>query len=213
MCSGQRIAFAVAALLVLAMCASANALERPQVSEPDASKNPRRQVAGVEIPPWLADVQASGRFDQHTSCHEGRSMLQLSLESKHHPGFLVSGGLGGLSTPSFKMWVCISAHPCLDAVAPGSFGDSMCYAAQGPAREAIFHPWGFNSELKLCHGGDGHYSGSDGSGPGFGNGTQTGSQPSGSGSGFGNGTQTGSWESGSGSGYDDGTGSDSQPAP
>jgi hypothetical protein len=100
------------------------------------------------LPPWLAEVAASGRFSD-PRCAETRCKSDLLAMGRADPEFFVSGGLGGRGAPGIGVWMCFVNHSCLQAVG-ASHADRMCYAREVRNGTYVFHAMGLNSELGLC---------------------------------------------------------------
>ena len=107
----------------------------------------------LNLPSWLAEVAASGRFSD-PSCNETRSMKDLAIERRGDKNYYVAGGLRSHATRTLASWMCIANHPCLQAVG-ASHDDRMCYAVERNNATSVtgvgprFHAWGLDSELKL----------------------------------------------------------------
>ena len=97
------------------------------------------------LPSWLTPTAAE-RFASH-ECNETRSWKTI----------LSTGKQQGLSTGGFRdnrllqlgwaSWVCWEQHACLSYLGASNDGDLMCYAWH--KTKQVFHPMGFNSDLKL----------------------------------------------------------------
>ena len=82
-------------------------------------------------------------FAPHAACAENRTwqeLRQLSAQDRK------TGGLGGLMTQEFQVWLAIKGHPC-NAAMGASVTDWMVYIFS--ELSFTFRPWGFNSELQL----------------------------------------------------------------
>jgi len=114
---------------------------------PAAPTGPTAPI-GPNLPSWLAEVAASGRFSD-SRCAETRSKTELLAVAREDPEFFVSGGLGSRSVPGIGVWMCFANHPCLEVVG-ASHDDRMCYAREVGNGTHAFHVMGLNSELGLC---------------------------------------------------------------
>ena len=110
-------------------------------------------------PSWLVD--AGARFNGLSQCQETRTMVELGRNHSagQNRSQYTSGGLGSRRTVrgSFEIWICVSKDSCLQSagipIGPGG-DDSMCYVGEkrnSSLGQFVWHPWGPNSELQLCH--------------------------------------------------------------
>jgi hypothetical protein len=92
---------------------------------------------------WLEKATVN-RFN-FPQCVENRTWSQLA--STYSLDTFISGGLGALSSGTFKVWACFAFHPCLSLV-PHAQGDMMCYVFD--EEKAHWYPWCLNSERAVC---------------------------------------------------------------
>jgi hypothetical protein len=112
---------------------------------PNCSTTP----VATNLPAWLAEVAASGRFSD-PRCAENRSMFDLVRGLREEPGLYVSGALGSLSEGAFGIWACIANHPCMQAVGADQDDDRMCYAVEHRSdSDTVLHAWGLASQVRV----------------------------------------------------------------